>query len=117
MIPNYIFYLMAVIPILATGCSEPKFTGLPPRPEIEIPATQVRTALETFRNRTGPYPESLQSLVPDDMESIPIPNWGSKEWYYQRTSSSSYILSVQYQTGYYEGYYYSSTSKEWSYDA
>jgi hypothetical protein len=73
-------------------------------------------ALDTYRNSTGKYPETLDRLVPEYLETIPTPKWGKNEWKYEKTDWDSYALEVRRYKDGYEGYYYYNSPNSWVYD-
>ena len=51
--------------------------------ETERRGDIVAAALKNYRDRTGSYPDTLQKLVPQDLNRIPQPTVGKREWEYE----------------------------------
>ncbi len=73
-------------------------------------------ALDAYRNSTGEYPVELDQLIPDYLESIPDPQWGTNEWEYNRANWDLYSIEIRRSENWYEGYYYDSSTDSWGYD-
>lgn len=88
----------------------------PKRPKTGSPFTEgykVIDALDKFRKCKGQYPPQLDSLVPEYLDSIPIPEWGTRRWGYAVTNSG-YALSVRLKEDDYICHIYQNGN--WQYD-
>jgi hypothetical protein len=76
----------------------------------------VRHALGRYRERSGKFPKTLQSLSPEYLQTIPQPTVGKREWVYETfVSDSAYLLSVAIRSDY-EPELHAGTTGDWSYD-
>jgi hypothetical protein len=85
----------------------------------------VVDALERHRTAAGTYPESLEQLVPQYLDSIAPPSWGQQRWRYRRytaadvtdatvTETTVYFqLSVAANENGYPVLYYDVTARRW----
>ncbi len=64
------------------------------------------TALQRFHSDNGVYPHELRDLVPEYLESIPMPMWGTGVWHYNG-GQSAFFLSFRLRRGPGPEYYYS----------
>jgi hypothetical protein len=55
-------------------------------------AETIVSALEQYRIRTGGYPETLDSLVPQEMAVLPLPTVGYRRWNYSRPEPTRFVL-------------------------
>lgn len=91
--------------------------GLPPGDQIMKPANEVVGALDLYADNEGEFPDTLDRLVPNYLEKIPPPDWGTRRWDYSRSNDHmSYILSVRMNLSNWNQYFYSSEMDEWAYD-
>ncbi|MBX7247217.1 MAG: hypothetical protein K1X53_17095 [Candidatus Sumerlaeaceae bacterium] len=58
---------------------------------------RLRTALELFHCDWGQFPESLDELVPDYLQSIPRDPFEGKEYEYKRRDDHDYYLGVNHE--------------------
>lgn len=73
----------ALLPVLlaaaaaASGCS-----GDSSLDETRAAGDRILAALEAHREKTGAYPATLAKLVPQYLDPLPAPAWGTGKWQY-----------------------------------
>lgn len=74
--------------------------------------------LEEYRRKNGEYPNTLEQLVPSYIDHIPLPEWGTNIWEYNRAADKKrgYSLGVRKKDDDYVGFEYDSPSQKWVYD-
>jgi hypothetical protein len=108
-------FLIILFPFFLCGCID--YIGNPPNERITEPANKIISSLDKYQKAHGKYPDSLAELVPEYLESIPIPQWGVRSWSYERSESgSSFFMSVKRWASSYEMYYYDHDYKRWGFD-
>jgi hypothetical protein len=55
---------------------------------------QIVGALESFRARTGAYPDSLPQLVPEYIAAIEQPVWGTQQWRYRLLPEQRTVFQI-----------------------
>lgn len=80
------------------------------RPKVGSPFEEgnvVIKAIEAYRQAKGVFPESLGQLVPDYLNGIPPPNWGTNRWTYEHAPKEGRVyLSVRKREDYYTAHVY-----------
>lgn len=66
-------------------------------------AHTVIEALAQYHEDHKQYPASLDELVPDYLETLPLPQMGCPDWEYHRERNC--VLRIKEDCGYYAGYY------------
>jgi hypothetical protein len=75
----------------------------------------VAAAIENYRTDHKKYPASLRDIIPNYIQTIPKPHWGTNEWVYLlNKDQKSYALIVKLSKGDYIGHVYE--NGKWSYD-
>lgn len=78
---------------------------------------EIVVALTSYRNETGEYPATLAALVPEYLDSVPLPDWGLGVWAYERYAAKGdttyFQLSVAAAPGGYPLLYFDPVSRRW----
>jgi hypothetical protein len=56
-------------------------------------AFQLGLAIEIYRNQTGNYPDTLETLVPDIIDCVPIDPYNGKPYHYEKTENEITVFS------------------------
>ncbi len=83
--------------------------------ETKSNANIIISALESYADQNGEYPERLDDLTPIQIDQIPPCTWGCKEWAYNIERDGSYVLSFAAKSEL-PAYIYSSKSGNWLLD-
>ena len=87
-VPNQPFLVRMLLP--AFGKMEPAFV----RSSAELRCAAVMLALERYRQATGKWPDSLESLVPRWIAKVPVDPFDGKPLRYRRFDQGVIIYSV-----------------------
>jgi hypothetical protein len=74
--------------------------------------------LEAYKEKYGKYPDSLEALVPEFTDQIPLPEWGTNRWKYftEGDSGEEFSLVAKRAEDDIWGHVYLSSWKSWRYD-
>jgi len=72
----------------------------------------IITNVLAYKAKSGKPPESLEKLVPEYMDHIPLPVAGTRQWIYSTWADGSFSLGFEASGGY-PHCHYSSSMKEW----
>jgi len=83
--------------------------------KTKIAGDKIIRAIRDYHERQGRYPKTLDSLVPEFIDSIPSPKWGLRRWRYV-VKENYFELSVSANKGDYPILFYDTEWEEWYYD-
>ncbi|MCK6496534.1 hypothetical protein L6Q85_09785 [bacterium] len=111
---SYSYYGSLILLLVFIGC-EPN-PGIPPGENITVAADQVLKALEEFKKTNGRYPEKIEQLVPNYLNPIPTPDWGTRRWEYIVCHDGNIMLQIRLKDNRYERVYYRTETSKWGRD-